>query len=244
MNSDPFWGDDYSILINTDRIIEFFPTNDQSIPERINAISRLIVYISILTSIYQEKPNALYFGIIMLIFVFFLYKTGKDEIKLKKETTNTQDQMFTKEIIEPFKATSPENDISILPSLDDDDDENNNDKCVMPTVENPFMNYLLNDNANRPPACKGSGVQEMAANLLNKQLFDDFDTVYSKSMNERMFRTMPSTTAISEREKFIKFLNEESQNCKTESCPPYQDLRYQKNLLPDEELLQKKVIDY
>ena len=38
--SDPLWVEDVSILINSDKLVEFFPTSDMSRNAKMNAITR------------------------------------------------------------------------------------------------------------------------------------------------------------------------------------------------------------
>ena len=40
--SDPFWFDDMSILFSKDRLVEFFPTEDMSLGEKLNSIIDLL----------------------------------------------------------------------------------------------------------------------------------------------------------------------------------------------------------
>ena len=54
VKSDPFWLNDFKILIEKSRLIEFFPTNDMTISEKLNAITRLMFYISVVLMIYTK----------------------------------------------------------------------------------------------------------------------------------------------------------------------------------------------
>ena len=70
--SDPFWTDDIDILFDKNRLVEFFPTRDQTNKERLNSISRLIIYSSIALAFYNSsfKPiifMALGLGVVSII---------------------------------------------------------------------------------------------------------------------------------------------------------------------------------
>lgn len=206
---DAFWGDDLSILLDKNRLVEFFPTSDQTLPERINAVSRLVAYVSIALSIYQGKATAAHFGILLLAMIYFMYR-NQTLIKMDK----VEQQITESKTIESFVPKEP---------------------CIMPTAQNPYMNFLLGDSPGRPPACKGPGVQETAANLLDKQLFEDVDDLFSKNANQRLFRTMPETTGIPDREKYANWLIKGEEGCKTTGfCPPFDDLRQQRQLIPED----------
>ena len=52
---DTFWLNDISILFVGNRLIEFYPTTDMSKYEKMNAITRLSIYISILLFLYNRR---------------------------------------------------------------------------------------------------------------------------------------------------------------------------------------------
>lgn len=206
---DAFWGDQPSILFRQDRLSEFFPVSEQTLPERMNAISRLIIYTAIAMSVYQSKPNAAHFGVLLLGLLYLMWKNsnyGKSNGLVEHQTT------------EHFRA-------AVGPK----------EKCVMPTAQNPFMNFLPGDMPGRDPACTGPGVQETSVNLLDSQLFNDVDDLYSKNANQRLFRTMPNTTGMPDRERYASWLIKGETGCKTTGdCPPYEDLKMQRHLIPED----------
>jgi hypothetical protein len=212
---DAFWGDNPSILFEKDRLVEFFPTADQTVPERMNAISRLIIYISIVLSIYQSRANAIHFGVLLLAMVYIMWKNSS--------LGNIKNAVLS--------TASP-----LTESTEHFGDGDTADRCYGPTPQNPYMNYLLGDVPGRDRACQGPGVQEQAANLLDKQLFTDVDDLFSKNANQRLFRTMPETSGVPDREKFANWLFSGEKGCKTDGeCPPqFEDLRLARQLIPSD----------
>lgn len=209
---DPFWGDDFSVLLQKDRLVEFFPTGDQTLPERMNAISRLIIYISVILAVYQERATAVHFGVLLLGMLYIMYK-NQTIAKLSNGEVSIQD------------VTAPLETFGDVGS----------GECVMPTLQNPFMNFLPGDMPGRAPACTGPGVQEMASNMLNRQLFSDVDDLYSRNANQRLFRTMPETRGIPDRERYANWLVKGDKGCRTTGdCAPFQDLRTQRQLIPED----------
>jgi Family of unknown function (DUF5762) len=198
-SGDPFWGDDPSVLFQKDRLVEFFPTADQTLPERLNSISRLVVYIGIALTVYQGKATAIHFGILLLGMLYVMYK-NQTIIKLKE---NIQLEQFS--------------------------------DCRMPTQQNPYMNFLIGDTPGATRACKGPGLQETAANLLDRQLFSDVDDLYTRNANQRLFRTMPDTTGIPDRENYANWLIKGEEGCRTTGqCLPYEDLKFQRQIIPED----------
>lgn len=241
--SDPFWGDDLSILFDKGRIAEFFPSADQSLPERMNSITRLVMYVSVALAIYQQKSTSIHFGILLMIILYFMwkYQTITSTVKMIADGTlqSALQENFasvnevsqsTESSQQVRKPVLPQPNAQMYPSLDQ-----STDTCIMPTKNNPFMNYLQHDGKTRPPACSGPGVQELASNLLDSQLFDDVNDLYSKNGNQRLFRTMPSTNRIPETEKFAAWLVKGNEGCRTTgACAPYTDLRTNRQLIPED----------
>ena len=210
---DPFWGDDWSILLEKSRLREFFPTTDQTLPERMNSVSRLVIYISVALSVYQGKATAFHFGMMLMGILYFIWKS--------QTVAQLQESMGNIGGILENAAMGREGFAS--------------QNCTMPTVQNPYMNWLIGDSPLKAPACQGPGIQEQASALLNDQLFSDVDDLFSKNANQRLFRTMPNTGAVSDNEKFANWLIKGEKGCKTDGfCPPYEDLRSQRQLIPED----------
>jgi hypothetical protein len=71
---DQFWLNDLSILWNKDRLIEFFPSKYQNQNERLNSLSRLFIYISILLTVFKSDFKYSLISIIGLLFILLWYK--------------------------------------------------------------------------------------------------------------------------------------------------------------------------
>jgi hypothetical protein len=69
---DPFWADDIEVLFKSSRIVEFFPSNDMTENEKLNSVSRLAIYFSVLISVYKKNTKYMLVGISALIFTFFV----------------------------------------------------------------------------------------------------------------------------------------------------------------------------
>jgi hypothetical protein len=78
--SDPFWSDNYKILFDLSRIKEFVPTDDMSINEKLNAISRFLIYAGILLYFLYQDYLFMYVPILGLALVYYVY-IGKSNIK-------------------------------------------------------------------------------------------------------------------------------------------------------------------
>lgn len=93
--------------------------------------------------------------------------------------------------------------------------ESNN--CVRPTKNNPFGNYLLSDNPNRPAACPYEQVANETKLAFNDGLFRNVADVYERENSQRQFYRMPVTTAIADTKAFADFLYGHHVSCKDKS---------------------------
>lgn len=255
-SSDPFWVDDPTILVAKGRLVEFFPTADMTVSEKMNSVSRLVIYVSVILAVYQNQSMPIHFGILLLGILWFLWKnqTVVDREPLQKLEHFADSEEDLIEQFEPGTVPTPrvarpqEPRIPVeraiaktmpvikqsatveLPDLTKTDAA-----CVMPTAQNPFMNHLMYDDPKRGRACQGPGIQEQAANLLDKQLFDDVNDLYSRNANQRLFRTMPNTTRIPDTQNFANWLVKGEPNCKEDGqCYPWEDIRQQRQLIPED----------
>lgn len=208
--TDPFWYDDIEILWNPDRLIEFFPSKDHTIEERLNAIMRLCIYISILLFAQQAKHEYLFIAVGGAVFTYYIYKNRMETEEIKK-----QYQYEEMSRIEGFKDV----------------------ECSKPTLDNPFMNATMKDYMNivdgkivdRPPACiiTEPEVKKEVDELFNNNLYRDVDDIFGKMNSQRQFYTMPSTTIPNDRESFQKWLYDSPMTCKEDQnyCLRYDDIR-------------------
>jgi len=73
---DPFWKDDVSILTKKYRLIEFIPTADMTVVEKLNAITRLTIYLGVLLTIFYSNSNFLYIPLIGMAFIYMTYQNS------------------------------------------------------------------------------------------------------------------------------------------------------------------------
>ena len=201
-NNDEFWLNDYKILFYSNKLTEFFPTINMTLIEKLNAIFRLSIYLSVL--LYLVTNNYLYFYIMIIIGVFttFIYYNQKDNIELYFNSINNSDDNV---IVER---------------------ELENKTDIEPTTENPFMNInLITDNKEKSSAPKSWNNIELQKDIndkFNYNLYRDVGDLYGKSNSQREFYTMPSTTIPNEQTAFAKWCYSTGPTCKEDSiyCSP------------------------
>lgn len=124
--TDVFWLNNPTILFNNEKALEIWPKPNMSSSQKLNALTRLIIYLTILGYLITKNPNLFWTSFITLAVISLLhYVPKKSENKKIEEFTNPE----------------------LYKSL-----KNN---FTNPTPENPLMNVSLpeiNENPNRPPA--------------------------------------------------------------------------------------------
>jgi len=73
INYDPFWKDDINILTNKHRLIEFVPTASMNVDEKLNAITRLLIYAGILLSLIYKSSTMIYIPLIGMTLVYLIH---------------------------------------------------------------------------------------------------------------------------------------------------------------------------
>ena len=67
-----FWSNDPTILFNKDSIFQLWPTQNMTFESKLNAISRIIIVISVLGFLFTRNIHLLIIGIITLAIIFTL----------------------------------------------------------------------------------------------------------------------------------------------------------------------------
>lgn len=200
--------DDLGVLITPSRLLEFFPTPDQSLPEKMNALTRLALYSAVALGLYKQSVKPLHFGAVLVVVLVSVWHF--------QTMTKTTKQNFEIDL----SGTTP----VLAPT---------NTPCRMPTLENPMMNRLYGDDPMMPGACRGPGIQETALALLDKQLTEDPEDLFGTKQMQRNFVTLPTTTIVEDIERYQNWLMKDAPNCALDPSACYiDDLRAQRDL-PD-----------
>ena len=78
-----FWTNEPTILFNKEYMLELWPNSNMNYEQKLNAITRLIILVSILGYILTMSTRIIFVGIITLVIIFVLFKMRKQ--KLTKE---------------------------------------------------------------------------------------------------------------------------------------------------------------
>lgn len=188
-----FWYDDYKILFTN--MDDFYPSYEMTLVEKLNAITRLALYISIILVLLTM--NYIYFYIVITIglFTIFIYRMQKDNVE----------KFFN----EYDKLTCNENKPCIEPTTDNPFMNYNN----------------ITDSRYRPPACTSYDDNSIKKNIedkFNYNLYRDVGDLYGKNNSQREFYTMPNTESVNDQTGFAKWCYYQGSTCKEDGirCAP------------------------
>jgi hypothetical protein len=186
MKTDPFWFNNPQILLDRHRLIEFVPTNDMNIDERLNSLARLAIYSSILMTVIYKDFNMLYIALISLVITYLIrqnypYSQEGGDFDDAVQLMKSQLQMPSKQ--NPF--------MNVLIS----DYVQNPSKLPAADVDNPHVKKEMEEN-------------------FNHGLHRDINDIWGKGNSQRQYYANPSTTIPNDRDSFMKWCYNTPYSCK------------------------------
>lgn len=217
----PFWTNNPAILFNKEYLFELWPTPQMCYEQKLNAISRFIILLTVLGYILTMSKRILAVGAITLLVIFVLYSTRKEQQKTTKEG-------FDQVMVSPSPSfTNPVTLDSVLRS-----------EFKEGTKKNPFSNVLLtqiNDDPERkaaPPSFNVEVDQDITKNIkravqmmnpgiknTSKQLFGDLWQQFELDQSSRQFYSTPNTRITNDQGAYAQYLYNDLKYSAKESTP-------------------------
>jgi hypothetical protein len=216
----PFWTQNPNILFQHEYIFEFFPVEDMTYNQKLNAISRTIILLTIIGFAFSQSVRTLLIGAITLtaIYIMYFYHT--------KESDKVESKKVDKKSVEGFEGPGQayflDNNIPIPTDVFD-----------TPNSSNPFSNVLVTDydyNPNKKPAPPAFN-QNVNADILKQakqfvndanpdqpniadKLFKDLGEQLEFEQSLRPFNSNPATTIPNDQGAFADFCYGSMISCK------------------------------
>jgi hypothetical protein len=191
------WFNDPTVLLNKNQMNQLWPTEKMSKNEKINAITRLVIILSILGYLLTNSINFFLTGFITLGVIIFLYYTKESQTSDKLQESFTNPNLYN--VLKP--------------------------NFTNPTEKNPLMNVLLpeiNDNPNRKRAAPAyNRAVEKSINKktedfvvsnfdndpkIKKRLFSNLgDSFEFEEFGQYQFFATPNTTIPNDQNSFAEF---------------------------------------
>jgi hypothetical protein len=205
----PFWSENPNILFKKEYIFEFFPTDDMSYSQKLNAITRTVFILCFLTYLYSQKVRIVIIGGITIAAIYFLYNYRMQEKKKLEQFENPALEILKNanfDFSQTFDKPDSVNPMSnvLLP----DYDFNPKKKPAPPTSSEDTKQAIL-DSAKKLVADVNHGqpdiVEKLFANLGDQLNFE-------QSMQQ--FVSNPSTTIPNDQTAFAEFCYGSMISCK------------------------------
>ena len=194
-----FWTENINSLFEPVLI----PTDYMSIDEKLNTITRLVIFICIIVALILRDVRIILLMIILVLLIAVVY---------------TYQNNFS---IQTDKFLDKKN----LDIVD-------NSVCIKPTKNNPYMNPNLLHINDEIPACPISNdfIEEKADALFDDGMYKNADDIYDRSTSKRQFYTVPGSTIPNDQTTFANWLYNRGPTCKEDNgfrCYTnlYRDLR-------------------
>ena len=228
LSSTQFWINDPLVLFKREEMMDIWPAPLMSIEQKMNAMSRIVILLSILGFLITKNVNILFTGAITLAIFVMMYKLQYqeqyDEKNGNNNSNNDNSNKGNNDRKEGFVNSKIYN--VLKPNL------------TTPTVANPMMNVLLPEIAYNPQRKQAALAYnpkvekeinhstEVATVLdfepktltegekLRKKLFADLGDKYEFDDSMRSFYTNPSTTIPNDQKAFAEFCYGSMISCK------------------------------
>ena len=165
----PFWTNDPSVLFNKDSITQLWPNQKMTKEAKINAVSRLVILMTILGFILTRNIKIIFIGSITLAILFTVYKFRKQVLVNSLIQNVGTTEGFSNSIpIDSKLATNSKttyNPVTLETVL--------RSNFHPTTKKNPFGNVLLTDIGDSPNRLA-------AAPSFNPDVYDDIDSAVKK----------------------------------------------------------------
>jgi len=181
-----FWLDNPSILFNKKKIMEVWPQSKYSMASKLNAITRLVIILTLLGYLFTRNMKILVTGLITVVVIVILYKSQKQKRKLNRKML--KEGFTSPELYEKVKSS-----------------------FMKPTKKNPLMNVLLPEiqyNPTRKPAAPAfNPVVEKQINqkVADPRLFLDLGDNIAFDQSMRNFYATANTTIPNDQTAFAEY---------------------------------------
>ena len=187
----PFWIHDPTILLDRHYITSVFPQRDDSLAGKLNAITRLVIFLMIIGYIYTQSLKLILTSVVTILAIVILYYS-RDEKTVK----------------EPMTMMEPKVDkIQLLKNM-------MRDEFQMPDMKNPLMNVMFEDYVQRPNRASAAPayhpvveqeINDKAKENINEKIFRDLGDELAFDQSMRNFYAMPNTQIPNDQEAFAQF---------------------------------------
>ena len=240
MTAIQFWTNEPTILFNKEYMFELWPTSDMCYEQKLNAITRLVILITILGYVSTTSTRILVVGTLTLAVIFGLFKMRKQ--KLTNQMLNEGFSIQGNQVTGMFdkKTDSYVNPVTLDTVLKSEFKEG--------TKKNPFSNVLLTqisgdpERKSAPPSFNVDVDEDITKNIkkavqmmnpgiknTNQQLYGDLWQQFELDQSNRAFFSTANTRVENDQSAYAQFLYNDLKYSGKESTPEGAFARVQDN---------------
>lgn len=202
----PFWAENPNVLLQQPYVLEFFPTEDMTFYQKLNAITRLVLVLTTISYLYTKKMNIIVVSVVSIICIYLMFYANKDLAKNEGFQNHPLERSYDR--------NGPINDIQ--PAFEDTFEK--------ATTQNPLSNVMVSDydyhphKKPAPPSYTKEGkkvileetkkmIQQMHPDHENidKKLFQDATDNLELEQSMRQFYSTANTTIPNDQASFAEF---------------------------------------
>lgn len=210
-----FWSNNPQILFNKKYVLELWPTSNMCYEEKLNAISRLVIILSVLGFTISKKINILITGIITLFIIFLYYKLKSKSLKknkegfsnkMKKDGIINNNTPLTEYLSSDYYSTNDKNPLSnvLLPEIKYDPKR----KSAPPSFNNEVYGEI-NETTKKTIQNLNPGIK-----TTNSELFGDLGENFEFDQSMRSFYSNPATQIPNDQGAFAQYLYGNMPSCR------------------------------
>ena len=210
------WFNNVNTLFSRNNFFDIIPLIDMNFNEKVNAITRFCVYLSIILIVFTGNLNYLYIplSVILLFYLVHIFrpKEGFSEHS-NAENSNNSNGNSNNSNMANNNLNNVSNDIVNNTEIVSEDLGN----CRKPTPNNPLMNLDLGDytSENTERACNVNNekISKTIDKKFDDKLYLDTEVIYNTRFNQRNFYTMPNTKSFNDQGAFANWLYNTPVSC-------------------------------
>jgi len=216
----PFWSDNPNVLFQSKYITEFFPVESMTYNQKLNAISRSIILLTVISLIYTRSFRIFIIGLITMLSIYLLHYYHNKDIT-KTNNIKKRAEAFVEGFDNPALEVLKKYNVDPITTFD------------APSSTNPFSNVLIPDyeyNPQKKPA-PPSFNENVNASILDKakqfvidqnpgqpdiadKLFTDLGEQFVFEQSLQPFFSNPATTIPNDQAGFADFCYGSMVSCK------------------------------
>jgi len=199
-----FWGEDPNVLLNREYAGEFFPVDSMSYNQKLNAVTRVVVAMTLISFAMTRNARLLAVAAFTLVSIFGLH-WFRPEPPSPREGFGLSRMYKDKKVL--FQQPSAENPFSNVLPADYDAAER---KLSAAPASDPEIADLVLAKSKAVVSALNSKQPDIA-----EALFQNLGDKLSFEQSMRPFYSTPSTTIPNDQKAFLDFCYSDMQSCKT-----------------------------